>query len=285
MFVSDDLVFIELHKTGGSHIGRCLKSILTGSQQGKHNLIPTNLHDRYVIGSIRNPWDWYVSLWAFGCGKEGGLYQRSTGKPDWAYYWYQINKPKYSKWLTLGRLHSQIVADFKRNSDEWAESYRSSEDPTCFRLWLKLMTSTANKFDLAEGYAFSPISQQYGFLTYRFFRLFTSLHDSIYKDSTLESMNGLEIAWEKHSIVDHFVRNENLENDLILALTDAGIELQLEDIDLIESGSKNKTNTSKRNSMEFYYDEKSIERVRRREAFIINKFEYEAPCLNPVSTK
>ena len=66
MFVSEKIVFLELHKTGGSHIGHLLSSLLEGEQVGKHNTLKDLYRNRTILGSIRNPWDWYVSLWPMG---------------------------------------------------------------------------------------------------------------------------------------------------------------------------------------------------------------------------
>ena len=37
MFVSDSIVFMELHKTGCTHIRNLLKELVGGEFQGKHN--------------------------------------------------------------------------------------------------------------------------------------------------------------------------------------------------------------------------------------------------------
>jgi hypothetical protein len=62
MFVADGLVYLELQKTGGSHICRLLEQYANGRPEGKHNRLTAEYSTHYVIGSIRNPWDWYVSL-------------------------------------------------------------------------------------------------------------------------------------------------------------------------------------------------------------------------------
>ena len=67
MFEADRLLYIDLHKTGCSHIGRLLQETVGGRRLGKHNRPSAMPTDRMIIGSVRNPWDWYVSLWAFGC--------------------------------------------------------------------------------------------------------------------------------------------------------------------------------------------------------------------------
>ena len=66
MFVAQGLIYLELQKTGGTHIRRLLERYTGGKPVGKHNRLPAGSDADFIIGSIRNPWDWYVSLWAYG---------------------------------------------------------------------------------------------------------------------------------------------------------------------------------------------------------------------------
>ena len=79
MFVSEKLLYIELPKTACSQIRDLLKHLVGGQNIGKHNRPSEELvsSERVIIGSIRNPWDWYVSLWAFGCDQKGSLLHKA----------------------------------------------------------------------------------------------------------------------------------------------------------------------------------------------------------------
>ena len=83
MFISNKLVYLELHKTGCSHIRRILSIALDGELAGKHNKATKDLFTerRVFVGSVRNPWAWYVSLWGYGCDGNGVLHQRLTRPP------------------------------------------------------------------------------------------------------------------------------------------------------------------------------------------------------------
>ena len=74
MFISDKIVFIHLQKTGGVHISQLLSKLLEGEKQPGHLQVDPEYHSRFIIGSMRNPWDWYVSLWAYGCAGKGGIH-------------------------------------------------------------------------------------------------------------------------------------------------------------------------------------------------------------------
>jgi hypothetical protein len=80
MYKTDELIYIQIQKTGCSHIAELLSKLFDGKQIGKHNA--ATQHDlnsgRHVISSIRNPWDWYLSLWSFGVQGNGGFRNRVT---------------------------------------------------------------------------------------------------------------------------------------------------------------------------------------------------------------
>ncbi|MGD8175225.1 hypothetical protein [Marinimicrobium sp. ARAG 43.8] len=277
MFISDPLVFVELHKTAGSHIGRCLNDILNGHQEGKHNVVPPELYDRFILGSIRNPWDWYVSLWGFGCDGNGSVYHQVTRRFGWAYYWRQLNKEMGRTWLSPSQYLTQVMSDASKPVSQWQDAYRDSSDPDCFRSWLKLILSAERRYDLGEGYGFSPISQHSGVLTYRFFKLFTRLRHQLYQSPTLEKPKHLNAVWKKERLTQFIVRNEALEEDLIEALQRAGVTLTEQDRQFIRQGKSQKTNVSTRRTMDHYYDEETIALVAQRESFIVEQFNYQPP--------
>ena len=109
MFVSKDLVFLELQKTGGSHILRLLSQWVKGEIVGKHNRLNWENAGKFVVGSIRNPWDWYVSLWAYGVGGQGAIRARTHKGLDFEYYRGMLPKSMGKNWRTCG-LRSQIYA-------------------------------------------------------------------------------------------------------------------------------------------------------------------------------
>lgn len=279
MFVSDSLIFVELHKTAGSHIGRCLNKILTGEQVGKHNVVPPELQDRFILGSIRNPWDWYVSLWGYGCDRKGSAFSQTTRRYSVNYYWRQLNKEMGKNWLSPAQYLRQLLADTAKPVALWNEVYADSSNPELFRKWLRLMLDTDRRFDIGEGYGFSPLSAHSGVLTYRYFKLFTNLGSDLYSLPDLADLSRLNEVWEQRAITNFVVRNEHLEADLIDALTCANIALTDEQRLFILQGKNEKTNTSSRKSMDFYYDAESIALVKNKEAFIISRYGYEPPVL------
>lgn len=69
MIITDRFVFIHLHKTGGQSlsdaIASCIPSHRTVGYHFPYAAIPAEARDLPVVGIVRNPWDWYVSWYAF----------------------------------------------------------------------------------------------------------------------------------------------------------------------------------------------------------------------------
>ena len=69
MICTPTFSFIHLHKTGGQSINELLLSHIPEAKEIGYHLpvahLPSEARSLPVIGVIRNPWDWYVSWYAF----------------------------------------------------------------------------------------------------------------------------------------------------------------------------------------------------------------------------
>ena len=69
MIATDQLIYLHLHKSGGTFINECLMKYFPGAHQlGYHlpaRLIPKLLRGLPVLGFVRNPWSYYVSWYSF----------------------------------------------------------------------------------------------------------------------------------------------------------------------------------------------------------------------------
>ena len=72
MIVTPRFVFLHLHKSGGTFVNRFLLEHVQGSQAiGYHlprALIPASAAGLPILGTVRSPWDYYVSWYTFQSG-------------------------------------------------------------------------------------------------------------------------------------------------------------------------------------------------------------------------
>ena len=69
MIVTDKFILTHMHKTGGQTLNQVIQNCIPDHQViGYHyplDMLPEKYVDLPVIGIVRNPWDWYVSWYAF----------------------------------------------------------------------------------------------------------------------------------------------------------------------------------------------------------------------------
>lgn len=270
MFISDRLIFLQLQRTGCSHIAKLLATLVKGQQIGKHNALPESLRysDKYVIGSIRNPWDWYLSLWAFGCGGRGGFYNRVTKRCPLCYTRKLFSRP-YNGCVAM-------YSELKKPVHKWRKTYRDCYDPALFRKWCRLILSEERKYDFDNEYGFSCLSSFAGLLTYRYIKLFCKNVSDIFRDRIREN-DELQKFDAENNILYDIIRNENLERDVIRVLRKAGYEVGDYEEVLLEKAKAKRRSASIHEESAYYYDKETIDLVGNKEALIIQKYNYNPP--------
>ncbi len=272
MFINDKIAYVQLQKTACTHIASVLHSLAPGEFRVKHSPIREDIHGRLVVGSVRDPWDWYVSLWAYGCLGRGAMYTQLTYSfPAISYRMARAAIFYPSQWLETAR---KIIYNSRKDYREWNRYYADANDPGLFRAWLKALLSPDGKRFLMEDYPVLPLREFTGLMTFRFLQLHVDDHHWRNFASTVRSRSALLDMYHRHSIVDRFVRMECLEDDLGPILDDVGIAYTVDDLK-----SRKKTNSSKRRDASYYYDLETIELVREHDFLIADEFGYDAPVL------
>lgn len=69
MIVTDKLLFLHLHKSGGTFVNALLTRCVPSAQHIGYHLpyreVPATYRGRQVVGTVRNPWAYYVSWYHF----------------------------------------------------------------------------------------------------------------------------------------------------------------------------------------------------------------------------
>lgn len=74
MIICDSLVFLHLHKSGGTFVNEMLLSCVPSARRFGYHLpyraLPEDCRARPVFGTVRNPWSYYVSWYHFQKAQE-----------------------------------------------------------------------------------------------------------------------------------------------------------------------------------------------------------------------
>jgi hypothetical protein len=237
MFVNQRLVYLELHKTGCTQVDELLRRLVDGRQIGKHNRLDFDPGERRVIGSIRSPWAWYVSLWAFGCAGKGEVFDNTV----------------------KGR---------RARARDWRACYQDVHDPDLFRAWLLRVLDPDHARTVLPEYAATRLSRHAGLLTYRYLWLYSR------RLRGLKRLRATELADfdDAQNLLTDVIRNEQLEGDLVAALQRAGYTLGGQQ--LAEVAERPRTNLSEHDPVDRYYDAPTAELVRERDRLIVEKYGY-----------
>jgi len=271
MYVSDRIVFVELQKTGCTHIRNLLKELLGGRFVERHIQADPRLfvEGRSFFGSVRDPWPWYMSLWAYGCDGKGDIYDNVTTpgirlrQRGWRLHPFSL----------LGEV---LQSRFNRHAQEWRRTMHDVNDAGAFRQWLYMLHDETYWGDVHEGYWRFPMNRFAGLMTYRYLKLFACKkgeNDLMRPITTPEQLAAFE---RDHCFIDHFIRNERLESDLLAALQQVGIVVPPETAAAWQARPRTNT-SSKKHGVGYYYDADTEKLVGARERLIIEKFGYRAP--------
>jgi len=270
MLITNEIIYFELHKTASSHTRKILADMFADGcinipGHSSYYQVPKstigNFEEKLKIGNIRNPWDWYVSVWAYGCQGAGGPYVMLTKQ----------NKRPF-KIASVNGIKSTIRRNFidypMLEEGLWKKLYSDPDNYDHFNTWLKLILSK-DGHDIGEGYKVKRLSKFAGFFTYRYLKLYT------YKKgrNRISNYEELKAFDEKNYFIDRIIRNESLHEDLA-KIAD---ELNYNPVKFqnIIKKYQERTNKSKRDrDYRKYYNEESVELVAKYDQLIIDKYGY-----------
>ncbi len=270
MYMSARIIYLQTQKTGGTHIARLLEKYDGGRTHSKHQPLRdwAPNADKLILSSVRNPWEWYVSLWAYGCAGKGGLRTSLTCSRL---------RQSLRSWKAAKETGGPVAAGGRAINSLFAPSHaamfrRLLSDPdnvVNFQQWLKNVLGDPGKRLLPEGYHGAAMKEGVGYFTYRFLRLATEHHAFKDRGQNLSRYEDIMAFYQTHNILDAVIRNEALEDGVAQALTRCGIDVSPEIL-----RNEGKSNMSKHKDYRYYYSEDGAELVQNRERLLVETFGY-----------
>jgi hypothetical protein len=263
MIIGNNFLYVELQKSGCTHVRRVLQDVVGATSDGeKHNGLAKKPADKYVLGSVRNPWAWYVSLWAFGCKTDQGAIEYRLTTP----------RPMGKRDLFPHRFRRKILGESKAEAEAWRELYQDVNDREAFRTWLRRIHDPRFAPDLLEWYDLHATHRFLGFLSYRYCKLHVGGFDTWKGRFTLRSYDALRRFVDQNHLVDFMMFNEHLTENLIMALD--AIDYGLTDTQRSQIRDAGQTNTSDHGDWRWYYDDECRDLVAQRDRLIIDRYGY-----------
>ncbi len=171
--VSEKMVYLELQKTASTLIGSVLVDLFGAEHRyPKHGVLPADCGDRFVVGSVRNPWDSYVSLWSFG--SRGRRRPAPSGSPSVI-----SGGPR-----RLPPRPGPLLAELRKPTADWRSTYAEPHTPERFRSWLSKVHDARRAAQIEAPYGASGLRHVAGYATYRYCRLYSGDLESVLRAST-----------------------------------------------------------------------------------------------------
>lgn len=247
-------IYLDVYKTGSTHINFLLKKIVKEKPVRVKRHAPltkgrpfTWKGGKLVFATVRNPWDWYVSMWAYGHTVENPLYEH-------------------------------IKQGF--GQDKLNELYEMDNPKVAFPKWLKSMHDPAFLAQALKGHRLptSGLMGFMGFYTYRFMRVTMPYPEIFLRKPFINSMDGAIAAQRKWAMYDVLMKSETLDQEFAEFAATRGRELGFSDnaVDIINKQAEKHKNVSKRTleSYRDYYTDELRELVATRDRFFIDLFGY-----------
>ncbi|MEP4308794.1 MAG: hypothetical protein ABJ364_03515, partial [Lentilitoribacter sp.] len=212
MIVTDSSIFIHLQKTGGTHVAKVLSELLDIDASVSHDQLRKPDPTREIIMGIRNPWDWYVSLWAYGCQSKGRLFGYTTSpKLAAARLPLGASLKNPSRWRDLS-IHLRNLIN--KDDGFWRDCYANSEDPECFRAWIKAIMTEHTSRQTGEEYSALALNESCGLMTSRFLKLSLPLSNWNTVRNSIKTPSDAKQVIAKYGLVSRYIRTEHMSEDL-----------------------------------------------------------------------
>jgi len=253
MIEYESFIYLDVYRTGSTHLISLLERITEEKLIRKYrhaSLTKGRRHGlaggKLVFATVRNPWDWYVSLWAYGAGGKSAIRNYLTANLD---------------------------------SKELEELYDRSDPAVAFRRWLTLMhePSFLDRI-MGEHLPQSGLAAVCGLYTYRFMRVTTRFPRFLLHRPLVQAVGGPRRYHGMMRTYDTVLRNEHLSGELI-ALVEQNrrrCRFRADAADIIRSAEARPRNSSNRSLASYrdYYDERCAALVAGRDRFFIDEFGY-----------
>jgi hypothetical protein len=253
MIEFENFVYLDVYRTGSKHTIRLLRSITEERElRGwRHSSITkggpfATPRGKIVFASVRNPWDWYVSLWSYGAGKMEAI----------------------RRYLTEAMPRQDVK-----------QLYDKSDPKPAFRRWLLAMHDPdfVNRF-MHENYPQSRLSTFMGLYTFRFLRVTTRYPHYFLHRWRIRDTAAIRPFHTRRKAYDFVIFNENLTEDLVSFVCRHGdhCSFKPDAIELIRQADEGPVNASSRPLCNYrdYYDDETQALVAKRDVFFLEEFGY-----------
>ncbi|MGQ0485999.1 MAG: hypothetical protein ACT4SY_11695 [Hyphomicrobiales bacterium] len=253
MIEYDGFIYLDVNRTGSTHL-LALLDLVTGSKRvraHRHSSLTRgrpwgHAGGKLVFATVRNPWDWYVSLWAYGADGRSSI----------------------RKYLSR---HLDI--------HEMARLYNRESPADSFRQWLSAMNDPPFLAKvMGERLPQSGLAPVLGLYSYRFLRVTTRFPRLLLRSPIIRKPRDAIGHLRRFGTFDEILHTENLASELIdfVERNQGRCNFRPDAADCIRNAENRHRNASRRSlgSYRDYYDDRTAALVAARDPLFVELFGY-----------
>jgi hypothetical protein len=269
MFITENLILLEYPKAASSYLRRFIRLYygFNVQKKGVHNpIISDEIYKEVdndaikVLGSVRNPYSFYVSLRAFDIQNT-----RKDGNDNRI----GLNRLFFTKPGLKPIVRNPVV--LFRDLSDWKDTYVDSYSTKNFQRWIELFIDKKTQH---VHPLYAKISHRMGYATYLYFMLYTKHFNKNYKELLNQNIS-LEDYYQEFEFPIEIVKTETAYDGLIRASISLNLDkdkvIKLQD-EMLQK--KKHFNASKRKTYIEYYSKEIIELVAQKDKWLIEKYNY-----------
>ncbi|MDH6267687.1 hypothetical protein M2360_003084 [Rhizobium sp. SG_E_25_P2] len=256
MIEYEKFIYLDMYKTGSSYVVALLNRLVAGKPVRAFRHAPLTKgrpffwkQGKYAFATVRNPWDWYVSMWSYSIEQPNVVFFRDVRK-------------------SLGEDGVNRLFDRSNPKESFRLWLRSVNDPSFFKT-----------IETENPYAHSSVNPFLGFYSYRFLRVTTPHPALALNRAYLWNMDRAIAHQKRWAIYDHVFKSETLTQDFstfVLENIDrCGFKKNAEAILRKHAPQPKNTSTRTLTTYRDYYDDELRDLVARRDRLMIDLFGYE----------
>lgn len=256
MIEYEKFIYLDMYKTGSTYVVSLLNRLMPTKPVRSFRHAPLTRgrpfnwkQGKYAFATVRNPWDWYVSMWAYSIQQPNVLFFRDVRS-------------------VLGPEEAKKLFDPENPKESFAIWLKSINDPVFLK---KVMTG--------HPYSRSSVNRFLGFYSYRFIRV-TTPHPALFLHRWYMWNTSRAIAHQKRwAIYDRVFKSETLTedfSDFVLENQErCGFKPNARGI--LKRNAPTPKNTSNRTLRSYrdYYTPELRDLVAKRDRLLIELFGYE----------
>ena len=264
MIIGKNFFITEMPKTGTTFLRNYFKQHKKIKITSHHDTIDENIKQKlstkkFKVGTIRNPYLWYLSFWKWSCEqkKKSPLYSNITSSRI------KIKRLKFNT-----NLFFYIFLQLSKNKNKLKLIFEDVNSKKNFNIFLRILLISKNRNMVSSDYSFIP-HKELGYMTYYFIthnvskKYYKNLYNSDLKlTSILKNL-------DKKLNINYFLRTENLEKDIKIFLNKSKLPIKK-----FKNLNKNSTSNNFKKDFKNFFTKKNLLLIEKKDQYLFKKFKY-----------